>query len=182
MLRHFNSHVWKDKVCVTTTIPAKSFLLPTSQKQSGKQSPKLSAHPDGAVTPKPHLLSEALCGRKWVCTKTDRLNWQSWFSSTFFKEENRWATNGFICVWYKELYVHGHVLWALPGRGQWGKKFPRTHGEGYPTMPSSARGIPTKTEQLLRLMGWTRIFGSYQCVKIHRKQTGLQVMLKTQAI
>lgn len=105
MLRHFNSHVWEDKVCVTTTIPAKSFLLPTRQKQSGKQSPKLSAHPDGAVTPKPHLLSEALCGRKRVCTKTDRLNWQSWFSSTFFKEENRWATNGFICVWHKELYV-----------------------------------------------------------------------------
>lgn len=156
-----------NEVCATLSILAKSFLFPASQEQSGKQNPKLSAHPDGAVSPKLHLPPEVLWGfseKKRSLYKHRSLQLTVLVFIYFLQGRKQMGYQWVYLCLIQGVVMH-HGPWALPGKGEWGKEFPRICGEGYPTMLSSARGIPAKTEQLLRLMGWTRFSAKLSACK-----------------
>lgn len=179
MPRHFNSHVWKDKVCITLNILAKSFLLPASQKQRGKQNPKLSAYPDGAVSPKLHLLSEALCGfsEKKMGLYQDRPLELTVLLFIYFLQGRKqmgyqWV---YLCLIQGIVCTMGMCLEPCLGKGNEGRSSQGHMEEGTPPCTVNPKQNRTASE----IDGFNQVFfENYQCVKIHRKQTGLQVMLK----
>lgn len=92
--------------------------------------------------------------RKGVCTNTDHFNWQSWFSFTFFKEENRWASNGFICVWYKELSCTLSPAWERWMR----EEVPKDMWRRVPHHAVLCKGNPSQNRAASETDGLNQVF------------------------
>lgn len=113
MLKYFNPMSGRtNTVCTTVGIRAKSFLLPVSQKLEWEAESKLPHTPSWSGVTR---ATSAFRGSSWLFQEENGsvrsgTTWTA-IPGLYFKEENRWATNGFSLVRDKPLARSWSPAW-----------------------------------------------------------------------